>query len=523
MLSRAVDLWKQYLNSGSRHFTTPSDLKQNRVLNLLFSLNYIANLYLSTTALTIYVILLQRDAARYKHYFLPFAIINTSYLILITGVILLKNRWGTFQVTYLSNLIYTSFCVLLSFFLGEKVGIQLILLSLIPIIFTIYEYGRWLDMILQTGIMSIGIVVALFSYKVMPPLYPIPQDIAEVAGYLTWFMALVLIFIYSIYNWKQVYETEHKLYDEKNQTSNLLNDVIPQLEYAEAKYRHLVDESSDMIFQMGDTSEILSMNKTARTMLGYAPDEMIGLSLYQFIPDGHEGDVEINRNIVRERMKDFFQGADYITFKTTLRKKHMYEPLDVQISLQKTQRHGKLDILGKISRIEEDVSQKFLQKEKGRYVIGNSVTHAEILSQKLTERLSRHFSPNVVATLRICFREILVNAIEHGNLGISFDEKTRAIEAGDYMQFLLKRQQEAEYRDKKIYVDYLINENILMFRISDEGTGFDHRTFIDRAKNDPHLTMLEHGRGILMSRNIFDTVVYNEAGNQVILTKRIPA
>jgi anti-sigma regulatory factor (Ser/Thr protein kinase) len=34
--------------------------------------------------------------------------------------------------------------------------------------------------------------------------------------------------------------------------------------------------------------------------------------------------------------------------------------------------------------------------------------------------------------------------------------------------------------------------------------------------------MLEHGRGIIMTRNVFDSVVFNEIGNQVILTKRIP-
>lgn len=44
--------------------------------------------------------------------------------------------------------------------------------------------------------------------------------------------------------------------------------------------------------------------------------------------------------------------------------------------------------------------------------------------QKICERLNRYFSYPVVNTIRICFREILINAIEHGNLGITFDEKT---------------------------------------------------------------------------------------------------
>ena len=148
--------------------------------------------------------------------------------------------------------------------------------------------------------------------------------------------------------------------------------------------------------------------------------------------------------------------------------------------------------------------------------------HAEILSQKLTERLNRYFPSTVVNTIRICFREILINAIEHGNLGISFDEKTRAIEQGDYMQFLLARQKEPRFADRRVLVDYLINGRMLLFRVTDEGNGFDHGSFLERAKNDPFLSMLEHGRGIIMTKNVFDSVVFNDEGNQVILTKRIP-
>ena len=128
----------------------------------------------------------------------------------------------------------------------------------------------------------------------------------------------------------------------------------------------------------------------------------------------------------------------------------------------------------------------------------------------------------MVNTIRICFREILINAIEHGNLGITFDEKTRAIENGDYMDFLISRQKDARFARRGVLVDYLINGKVLMFRVTDEGDGFDHSSFITRAENDEYMAMLEHGRGIIMTRNVFDSVVFNEKGNQVILTKRIP-
>lgn len=521
-MQRISVLWEAYLNSGSRHFQTATELKHNRVLNLLFSLTFMANAYLVVAELAVFAILLQRDFDRYIGYFLPFAIINVAFTLLIPIIIVLKNRYGTFGVTYLSTLTYTLYCVVLSVFLGERIGIHLILLAVMPIVFIMYDFGRWKEISVHTTIMASGLAGALAAYKLQPPLFPLPEDITIIGGYLGWVAALSLLFIYSIYNWRQVHLTERQLADEKAHTENLLRETIPRLEIAEAKYRHLVDDSSDMIFQMNEAGEILSMNKTALTLLGFNPEEMIGKPLYDFVPDGLEGDIELNRNIVREHVRQFLEENTLANFRTTLCKKHMYEPVDVQINLQKNLIHWQVEIVGKVSRIQEDVSQRFLEKEKGQYAITNNVTHAEILSQKICERLSRYFSQPVVNTIRICFREILINAIEHGNLGITFDEKTQAIESGDYMDFLINRQKDPKFSQRRVLVDYLINGKVLMFRITDEGAGFDHNSFIDRAENDEYMAMLEHGRGIIMTRNVFDSVIFNEIGNQVILTKKIP-
>lgn len=521
-MQRISELWEAYLNSGSRHFSTPTELKHNRVLNLLFSLTFLANGYLIVAELVILAVLLQRDFDRYISYFWPFAILNLVFPVLIGCIIYLKNHYGTFKVTYLSTLTYSAYCFVLSLFLGERIGIHLILLIVMPIVFIMYDFGRWKEIAIHSLIMGAGLAAALASYRLTPPLYPLPDDITMIAGHLCWVAALGLLFVYSTYNWRQVHLTENQLATEKAHTEGLLRETIPRLEIAEAKYRHLVDDSSDMIFQMNEAGEILSMNKTAHAMLGFLPEEMVGKRLYDFVPDGLEGDIELNRNIVREHVRLFLEEKTLVNFRTTLRKKHMYEPVDLSVTLQKNLIHWQVEILGKASRIQEDISQRFLEKEKGQYRITNNVTHAEILSQKICERLNRYFSYPVVNTIRICFREILINAIEHGNLGITFDEKTRAIENGDYMDFLISRQKDPKFARRGVLVDYLINGKVLMFRITDEGDGFDHGGFITRAENDENMAMLEHGRGIIMTRNVFDSVVFNEKGNQVILTKRIP-
>ena len=58
-----------------------------------------------------------------------------------------------------------------------------------------------------------------------------------------------------------------------------------------------------------------------------------------------------------------------------------------------------------------------------------------------------------------------------------------------------------------------------MFRVTDRGSGFDHRAFLD-SLDDRADHPLQHGRGLMMAVNAFDLVKYNERGNEVTLIKR---
>ena len=59
--------------------------------------------------------------------------------------------------------------------------------------------------------MVAGLVTALIAYERMPPLYPMPADITRIGGYLSWLAALGLLYVYSLYNWREVYQTETRL------------------------------------------------------------------------------------------------------------------------------------------------------------------------------------------------------------------------------------------------------------------------------------------------------------------------
>lgn len=71
--------------------------------------------------------------------------------------------------------------------------------------------------------------------------------------------------------------------------------------------------------------------------------------------------------------------------------------------------------------------------------------------------------------------ELLVNAMEHGNLDISFQDKSEALENNEYYELLFKRQHNPVYKNKRITIEYSLDPSRIEIRITDEGKGFDHK------------------------------------------------
>jgi hypothetical protein len=58
--------------------------------------------------------------------------------------------------------------------------------------------------------------------------------------------------------------------------------------------------------------------------------------------------------------------------------------------------------------------------------------------------------------LFIGIREMILNAVEHGNLNINFEEKTKAQAEDSYIEFLMERQKEPRYSQKKVTIESMI-------------------------------------------------------------------
>ena len=135
-------------------------------------------------------------------------------------------------------------------------------------------------------------------------------------------------------------------------------------------------------------------------------------------------------------------------------------------------------------------------------------------AQGLSEILSYcYFSKK---NMLVGISELMINAIEHGNLGITFDEKTQMVKSGTWhkkTEIMLKKPQNI---NKKAIVSRKKTPEKISLRIEDEGEGFDWKKYLDvPIKNLNKI----NGRGISMVQaSYFDKLEYIGCGNIVVAT-----
>jgi CheY-like chemotaxis protein len=110
--------------------------------------------------------------------------------------------------------------------------------------------------------------------------------------------------------------------------------------------------------------------------------------------------------------------------------------------------------------------------------------------------------------------ELLINAVEHGNLGITYEDKSKLNEEGTWEAEVLRRLALPENADKRVTVSFECEEDEMRFLISDQGKGFDWESYLEIS---PERAFDNHGRGIAMARMVsFDRLEYLGNGSQVL-------
>lgn len=115
--------------------------------------------------------------------------------------------------------------------------------------------------------------------------------------------------------------------------------------------------------------------------------------------------------------------------------------------------------------------------------------------------------------LRCGLNELFTNAIEHGNLEISYADKTKLLMENRWEEEVTERLSQPLYRDRYVCVNIKKTANGFNMLITDQGSGFDFEQYLDFS---PARMFHLHGKGIAMAKTMYlDDVEYLGKGNQV--------
>ena len=120
--------------------------------------------------------------------------------------------------------------------------------------------------------------------------------------------------------------------------------------------------------------------------------------------------------------------------------------------------------------------------------------------------------------------ELMINAIEHGNLEITFEEKGELLASGNWQLEIDRRLQLPKYKEKQVTIEFIQKSKTVEFLITDEGAGFNSGKYLgDKPKTDRKSDLkIFHGRGIkLASQVCFDQLEYLGTGEQVKATIKL--
>ena len=316
------------------------------------------------------------------------------------------------------------------------------------------------------------------------------------------------------------------LADRINYLRESLSQKVDELGLAKAetersarKYQSLVENTADMVFALSTDFRFLSANRATRSLLGLGPDRMIGTRLQDwFAADGSQS---LRLQLLDQQLQECVRDRGRATFRAELRTGHG-EQRELELKLEYIDDQQEPLLLGRASALAEDTMSRFIFRERRTLLLDNYLINSEVVSERLTRNVARYLDAESCGMLRLCLREMLINAIEHGNLSITFDEKTRLLEDGHYMEFLIGRQRDPSYGTRRVRVQYSLTEERVLYMIRDEGRGFDHTKMMTEAAAVANRDGLFHGRGIMMTLASFDLVRFNGTGNQVLLVKNFP-
>ncbi len=292
-----------------------------------------------------------------------------------------------------------------------------------------------------------------------------------------------------------------------------------KLVFSENRYRGLFNGTDDIILTADINFYLISANNAALKHLSLSKDNLSETNFADLFEDSTNKD-NVAFQIIKEKLDNFSDKRSFLSFKGMLLDNFGEHSYEYNIRLEKILLENKTEIIIHASRTNVRVISEYINSENMRLIMNNQVMNVEEICSRLTVNLSKFLGNQEINTIKIGLREMIINGIEHGNLKISFEDKSKLTMSDQYVAHIMEMQKKPEFEDKSITIEYTLKPDSVKYRITDDGDGFNYTEIIDQVKAKNETEMLAHGRGIIMTLNIFDTVLFNEKGNSVTLIKK---
>lgn len=186
-------------------------------------------------------------------------------------------------------------------------------------------------------------------------------------------------------------------------------------------------------------------------------------------------------------------------------------------------KNGFIDAFQGVKTIEENTSFLYIthvKKEKHtQEVFECSLDSVEKANSWFEEQLQlRGIEEKVRHKIEIVFNELFLNSYEHGNLGITSEQKEHYLEEDIYFDKIVELDEKCtKTTTVKLYDTVYKDIKYLITQIEDEGDGFDSDVLFNIFK---HRKMLS-GRGIFLSRKNSYGIHFNKKANIVMFLQKI--
>ena len=181
-----------------------------------------------------------------------------------------------------------------------------------------------------------------------------------------------------------------------------------------------------------------------------------------------------------------------------------------------------VNLLEKYKSIVE--GHKLAQKARGKILrkdisieFETNISHVPAIISRLISELGVKLDDSEITDIELGLDELITNALEHGNMGITFDEKVKASNSNTMLELYEKKLRNKEFAARKLRVHYKLRSDYCEWLIEDEGTGFDWRLIPDPTQSSQLMEL--NGRGIFITHFLFDEMEYMGKGNMVRVRK----